>query len=136
MSNTIPERRKVIAFAQFRQRQRDPDPIVIDFGDDEIEIPATMPATVMLDLMAFMEEHGADAELSEMPANLALGMLNDIVGDETLQAMVRKHKLTMTEFYWLLGQIMDRYRGDVEQADGLGKRQPERSASTSSKNGN
>lgn len=129
---SIPERRKTIAFARFREAQREKAPLVIDMGDQEVEIPSEMPATVMLDLMAWMEDAGDDADLTTMPANLALQLLGQMIGDQRLRELVRDYEMTMTEFYWLLNQIFAQYSGDVEQTDSLGKRE---SVSTSSSNG-
>lgn len=129
---SIPERKKTIAFAKFRERQRNKTPIVIDFGGESVEIPPDMPATVMLDLMEFMEEHGEEADLSEMPVDMAMRILGNMLGDAGLREMIRKHGVTITELYWLLGEIMEAYRGDVEATAPVGKLA---SDSTSSKNG-
>src|SRR5688572_26562472 len=75
------------------ERNKHISPIVVDFGDNKLELPPNMPASVMLDLMAFQQEQtaeGKDADLSEIPVEMAMGIMNAVIGDAKLQALIRK----------------------------------------------
>lgn len=126
----------VIDFAAFREeRNKHLSPIIVDFGEDKLELPPNMPASVMLDLMAFQAEQGDGADLSEIPPDMAMSIMNATIGDERLQAMIRKHNLQMDEIMWLMENLLLNYMDSVENQPGNLPTARE-SRSTSSKTGN
>src|SRR5690606_32157235 len=125
----------VIDFAAFREeRNKHLSPIVVDFGEDKLEIPPTMPAGVMLDLMAFQSEHGADAAISKIPPAMAISIMNATIGDDRLQEMIRKYNLQLDEIMWLMENLLHNYMDSLETQPGNSLTTLE-SRSTSSKTG-
>ena len=108
-----------IDFQAFRREYREQQqPIVIVIADGvEVEFPPQMPATVMLDIMAWMEEAGRDADLADIPVERAVGIFNDLLGAERFKWIVREHELDLTELFWVLEALMSHYMAGVPEAD-------------------
>lgn len=124
-----------IDFQAFRKEYREQlEPVVIVIAEGvEVEFPPQMPATVMLDIMAWMEEAGRDADLADIPVERAVGIFNDLLGADRFKTIVREHELDLTELFWVLEALMTQYMSDVPEPEpgkpATGKR------STSSKTG-
>lgn len=132
---------RTIDFQAFRkERQARLNPIVIRFTDElSVELPAQMPAGVMLDLMAFQKEQleqGKDGDLADIPPDMAISIMSALLGHEQLDHAIRDLSLDIGEIFWLLEQLMNAYMDDVAQVqEGNAPAAPKASRSTSSKTG-
>ena len=131
--------KKVIEFDQFRREYRERKrPLVVQIEGCEYELPAELPASVMLMLLRYMREHGADAELTDIPNEIAMEMMADLLGSEQMERIVREHQLDMVELVALLEMILDCYTGQMQPPtapEGNGETAPAASRSTSSNTG-
>lgn len=103
--------RKVIDFNAFRrEHRRDLHALIIPIDDAEYEFPPNMPASVMLTLMAFYEEHGANAEI---PDEMGITLLGDVIGTEQVREIAKAHDLDTVELLWIFEQLMGHYFGTM-----------------------
>lgn len=133
-TKTATKPKAIIAFAAFREeKNKHITPIVVDFGEEQLELPPNMPASVMLDLMAFQQEQteaGKEADLTDIPVEMAMSIMHAVIGDERLQALIRKYKLDMGDVIWLMQELMAEYMGEVAEQSGNAETAP-KSRSTS-----
>ena len=130
-----------IDFQAFRkERQARLQSIVVRFSDTvSVELPSQMPATVMLDLMAFhrdQQAEGKDGDLANIPPDMAVGIMTELLGNDQLSVLIRDFQLDMGEMFWLLEQLMTHYMDDVaEVQQGKAPAVPKANRSTSSTTG-
>ena len=113
--------KRLVNFNEFRKEyQKTLEPIVVQIGEDEVELPAQIPATVMLDLMAFMEEQGPDGDLSDMPVDVAMKMMSVLIGEAKFQSIIRSNNLDLMELMWLVQTLLGEYMRSQPETE-LGK---------------
>lgn len=108
----------VIDFQAFREeRKRKLKPIVVKFTDDvSVELPSQMPASVMLNLMKFQaiqRANGEDGDLNNLPPDMAMDILSDLLGDTRLQEVIEELSLDIGEVFWLIQNLMLVYTSDL-----------------------
>jgi hypothetical protein len=110
----------VIDFKAFRkERQRRVKPLVVDFGEEKLEMPAGMPASIMLDIMAWSREQeaeGGDTDISKIPPDMGMEMLNALLGGDQLKQVAKRQQMDMDELMWLFEQLLSFYMGDIAAA--------------------
>lgn len=108
----------VIDFQAFREERKSKlRPLVVKFTDDvSVELPSQMPASVMLNLMKFQaiqRENGEDGDLNNLPPDMAMDILSDLLGDARLQEVIEELSLDIGEVFWLIQNLMLVYTSDL-----------------------
>lgn len=118
---------KYIDFDEARAERRR-EPVVLHAYGRDVELPGSIPAGVLLDVVRMQEEKGKD---SEMTTGEAFALLGRILPKEVLDELLSHNDFDMADLIALLGMVMSAYTSPA--ADGSGEaKSPGRAARRSS----
>jgi hypothetical protein len=101
---------RTIDFDAFRREQKS-EPITILIGGESYQIGSDMPAAVALEVIALRNQLGDDADIApEKIGELA----KQLLGDELLDTLVNKHRLTTPELAVLVVQVFGEYSKGID----------------------
>jgi hypothetical protein len=107
---TTPPPARTIDFDAFRREQKS-EPITILIDGESYQIGSDMPAAVALEVIALRQQIGDDADVApEKIGELATSLF----GEELLNTLVTKHRLTTPELAVLVVQVFGEYSKGID----------------------
>ena len=103
--------------------ERENEPLILRAYGQDFELPGSMSAAFLLDVLALQDEKGADAEVSVTDATR---ILRRVLPQEVLDELLENEDFSAEDFTELSGMVMRAYTGAPEPGEAPAPNREER----------
>lgn len=97
---------RLIDFDAYRREREGGEPVSIQIGGRVYDLPAEMPASVALEVIALRQELG---ESADVPPERIHRIAEQLFGRDVLRELTDEHRLSMPELAVLIQQVFGEY---------------------------
>jgi len=109
--------------------ERADEPLVLRAYGEEFELPASMPASVLLDVVRWQEERGGDGDLTVTDS---ISILRRMLPEDVLDSLLERTDFSTDDLTDLVRLVAGAYSGEVGEAPAPSREERRRKATAPS----